>query len=100
MVIIIVIVVVIIIVIIIIVIIVVVIIIVITIVIVIPVINSIFIQNERKAAKARVQRDQERVAKALEAARMAGDKEKEIKGLALQIDALKVCMYIHNLTLY
>lgn len=47
------------------------------------------IENERKVARTRVQRDQERVAKALEAARKADDKEKEMRGLALQVNALK-----------
>ena len=35
-------------------------------------------------------RDQERIAQALEAAREVGDKEDEIKELALQVSALKV----------
>ena len=49
------------------------------------------IQNEREAERSRVERDQERIAKALEAARGIGDKEEEIKELALQVNALKVC---------
>ena len=50
----------------------------------------LFLQDEREATKARVDRDQERIAKALEAAKGVGDKEKEIKDLALQVNALKV----------
>ena len=49
-----------------------------------------FSQNEREAERSRVERDQERIAKALQAARGVGDKEEEIKELALQVDALKV----------
>ena len=49
-----------------------------------------FHQNEREAERSRVERDQDRIAKALEAARGVGDKEEEIKELALQVDALKV----------
>ena len=49
------------------------------------------IQNEREAERSRVERDQERIAKGLEAARGIGDKEEEIKELALQVNALKVC---------
>jgi hypothetical protein len=49
------------------------------------------IQNEREAERSRVERDQVRIAKGLEAARGIGDKEEEIKELALQVNALKVC---------
>ena len=52
------------------------------------------LQNEREAAKSRVDRDQERIAQALEAAREVGDKEDEIKELALQVRALKVCYFL------
>ena len=47
------------------------------------------LENEREAEWSRVERDQERIAKALEAARGIGNKEAEIKELALQVDALK-----------
>ena len=52
------------------------------------------LQNEREAEKSRVDRDQERIAQALEAAREVGDKEDEIKELALQVRALKVCYFL------
>ncbi|XP_028394639.1 centriolin-like [Dendronephthya gigantea] len=47
------------------------------------------LEKEREAARARAERDQDRIAKALEAARGLGDKEKDIKELALQVNALK-----------
>lgn len=55
-------------------------------------------QNEREASRSRVERDQERIGNGLEATRTVDDKDKEIKDLALQVSALKVCCF-RNVTL-
>ena len=47
-------------------------------------------QADRQATDARIEKEQERVDRALQAAREAGDKERELRDMATQLDALQV----------
>lgn len=47
-------------------------------------------KDDRKAADERLRKEQEKVDRALQAARNAGDKDREVKELAAQVDNLTV----------
>lgn len=49
------------------------------------------LKDDRRAADERLRKEQEKVEKALQAARNAGDKDREVKELAAQVDSLTVC---------
>lgn len=49
-----------------------------------------FSQADRQAADDRIRREQEKVEKALQAAKAGFDKEKQMKDLGIQVDSLKV----------
>ena len=49
------------------------------------------LKDDRRAADERLRKEQEKVDKALQAARNAGDKDREVKELAAQVDGLTVC---------
>ena len=48
------------------------------------------LKDDRKAADDRLRKEQEKVDRALQAARNAGDKDREVKELAAQVDKLTV----------
>lgn len=48
------------------------------------------LKDDRKAADERLRKEQEKVDRALQAARNAGDKDREVKELAAQVDKLTV----------
>ena len=48
-------------------------------------------KDDRRAADERLRKEQEKVDKALQAARNAGGKDREVKELAAQVDSLTVC---------
>lgn len=52
------------------------------------------LKDDRRAADERLRKEQEKVYKALQAARNAGDKDREAKELAAQVDRLTVCYRI------
>lgn len=52
------------------------------------------LKDDRRAADERLRKEQEKVDKALQAARNAGDKDREAKELAAQVDRLTVCYRI------
>lgn len=49
------------------------------------------LKDDRRAADERLRKEQEKVDKALQAARNAGDKDREAKELGAQVDRLTVC---------
>lgn len=49
------------------------------------------LKDDRKAADERLRKEQEKVDRALQAARNAGDKDREVKELAARVDNLTVC---------
>lgn len=49
------------------------------------------LKDDRRAADERLRKEQEKVEKALQAARNTGDKDREVKELAAQVDSLTVC---------
>lgn len=48
------------------------------------------LQDDRRAADERLKKEQDKVDRALQAARNAGDKDREVKELAAQVHALTV----------
>ena len=52
--------------------------------------DCIQLQDDRKAADNRLKREQDKVDRALQAARNAGDKDRELKELAAKINELTV----------
>ena len=50
-------------------------------------------KDDRRAADDRLKKEQEKVDRALQAARNAGDKDRQVKDLAAQIENLSVCMW-------
>ena len=50
-------------------------------------------KDDRRAADDRLKKEQEKVERALQAARNAGDKDRQVKDLAAQIENLSVCMW-------
>ena len=52
------------------------------------------LKDDRRAADERLRKEQEKVDKALQAARNAGDKDREVKELAAQLHSLTVCCCI------
>jgi len=52
------------------------------------------LKDDRRAADERLRKEQEKVDKALQAARNAGNKDREVKELAAQVDSLTVCYRI------
>ena len=54
-----------------------------------------FLKDDRKAADERLKREQEKVDRALQAARNAGNKDREVKELAVQVDNLTVRYGLH-----
>lgn len=52
------------------------------------------LKDDRRAADERLRKEQEKVDKALQAARNAEDKDREAKELAAQVDRLTVCYRI------
>ena len=48
------------------------------------------LKDDRRAADERLRKEQEKVDKALQAARNAGGKDREVKELAAQVDSLTV----------
>lgn len=52
------------------------------------------LKDDRSAADERLRKEQEKVDKALQAARNAGNKDREVKELAAQVDSLTVCYRI------
>ena len=48
-------------------------------------------KDDRRAADERLRKEQEKVDKALQAARNAGNKDREVKELGAQVDSLMVC---------
>ena len=49
-------------------------------------------KDDRRAADDRLKKEQEKVDRALQAARNAGDKDRQVKDLAAQIENLSVCI--------
>lgn len=52
-------------------------------------------KDERKAADERLRKEQEKVDRALQAARNSGEKDREIKDLAAQVDTLTVRYWVN-----
>ena len=52
------------------------------------------LKDDRRAADERLRKEQEKVDKALQAARNAGDKDREANELGAQVDRLTVCYRI------
>ena len=48
------------------------------------------LKDDRRAADERLKKEQDKVDRALQAARNAGEKERQLKDLAAQVDALTV----------
>ena len=53
-------------------------------------------QDDRRAADDRLKKEQDKVDRALQAARNAGDKDREAKELGAQVDALTVSQYTNT----
>lgn len=52
-------------------------------------------KDDRRAADERLKREQEKVDKALQAARNTGEKDRQLKELAAQVDTLTVrCIHL------
>ena len=50
------------------------------------------LQDDRRAADERLKKEQDKVDRALQAARNAGDKDRQVKDLVAQVDALTVSL--------
>lgn len=56
---------------------------------------SFSVKDDRRAADERLKREQDKVEKALQAARNTGEKDRQLKELAAQVDTLTVrCMHL------